>query len=100
MKCLLFKSEIVFVIIIVQLVCYGNALRNYNKLVLDDIGDDIILTRQFMENDIQNKKDSNKGKVNKYSYNGFINPQIIQTSAQQYFDLENYVVVYLKPEKK
>lgn len=78
MKCLLFECEIVFVIVMVQFICYGNALRNYNKVVLDDIGDDIILTKQFMENDIQNKKDSNKGKVNKYSYNGFINPQIIQ----------------------
>ena len=79
MKCLLFKSEIMFVIVIViQLFYYGNSLRNYNRLVLDDIGDDIILTRQFMENDIPNKKENSRMKVNKYSHNGFINPQIIQ----------------------
>ena len=71
MKC---SPFLIVISILLQLVYFGNAFRNYNRVVLDDIGDDIILTKLSMEN----TKDSGRIKANKYSHNGFINPQLIQ----------------------
>ena len=55
-----------------------------------------IVNSKVFEDEPENVVDLNKKGI----VASWITPEIIQTSAQQYFDLENYVVVYLKPEKK
>ena len=55
-----------------------------------------IVNSKVFEKEPENVVDLNKKGI----IASWITPEIIQTSAQQYFDLENYVVVYLKPEKK